>query len=547
MCKDVNMKSMIFAIVAFCAWVAVLGDTGNAREQQLPAGDQPMPQGTTSVTNQTTKGPGVREKDHAPVVEGKSASDAGPASKGHAKKATGPNVATNTEKQNLVNVESTLKELVAQVNELKNMCTEIKERGSLDGNDQKMSAGPLLKSLEELKGSVENLHQSCREELKAFGQEQQESLRDLVAVVGKGDVGNKRAPQGDWVSLTVLAIVICSFVVVGFCAVHICRSVRLGNEMRLSMVEAIDGAALRIENRVADSEGKGEKRGQEVLSRVDEVKSTIVRVAKHGTQAPQSTVNPAAEFFKGASRNLVASSNNASSEEVGLVAELERQNRELTAAMQRLEDEKSTLEADRKKCEGDAAAEKTRYRTELERIARDLQAVNAAKDEMERKYEEAMAKCRKYEAEMTNLCGVYGFKDDPAFLPLMEKLTRWSRENLDDVALVKSALVIVRRGEKASMETFMGALKDLAMSLSSLLLAEGVDEKDVEKELRTWAVYVQKFSTPNRQFTLQVPSIGAPIDTSSMKVISGNPSVVGGIRSWAVYGAFSIQYMAEVV
>ena len=93
----------------------------------------------------------------------------------------------------------------------------------------------------------------------------------------------------------------------------------------------------------------------------------------------------------------------------------------------------------------------------------------------------------------------------------------------------------------------MGALKDLAMSLSSLLLAEGVDEKDVEKELRTWAVYVQKFSTPNRQFTLQVPSIGAPIDTSSMKVISGNPSVVGGIRSWAVYGAFSIQYMAEVV
>ena len=363
------------------------------------------------------------------------------------------------------------------------------------------------------------------------------------------DVKREGADRGDGRFYALLAIGSCSFALLGLCAALICRLLLPVKTLPFALAEAMDGVSLRIENRLAALEKDGETRNREVFARIDELKSAVARISR--PSPPQATTDPAMDFFKGLSgKQAPAESTRATVSGVDRIGELERRNNELAAAKQRLEDEKRRLEDEKKareEAEAKAGDESLRYREELEKMARSLQEANAARDEVARKYADAMERCRKYETEMADIQGIYGVKDDPDFLPLMEKLKRWSQNCMEDVALVKSALVIVCQGEKVSVETFMGALKDISVSLSSLLLAEGMGETDIEKELRTWAVHVQKLSTANRQFTLQVPSVGAAIDTSTMKVVSGNPSVVGGVRSWAVYGAFSIQYMAEVI
>lgn len=399
-------------------------------------------------------------------------------------------------------------------------------------------------------GSVVNSNAICKTDMKL-----DENVLDIAEQERQGHKGNgehglevkplKDPKVGRRGLATVVTIGIGALLLFGllFCSALVYRLKIRYEGFSTTVAEIIDGAVQTIEKHMAEIKEDGDVRHIEEMTRLDELKSAVARGQRSGSQRERNTMSPSVDFFNERPQSVVVAPGSNVGVDNGLIARLESQNRELETKIKELEKEKTEWEG----IVNEARSEKLRHQDELGRKEQELRSANAAKSEAERKCKETEAKCRAYESEVSDLNGVYGLKEDPDFCPLMEKLKQWSRVGMDEVAFLKAALVVVGRGEMSSIETFMGALKDISTAISNLLQKGGADEKAIESELRAWSEYVHKFSTPSRYFDLMVPSVGVPIDPSSMKTVSGSPSVVGGVRTWAVYGKMSIVSMAEVV
>lgn len=137
--------------------------------------------------------------------------------------------------------------------------------------------------------------------------------------------------------------------------------------------------------------------------------------------------------------------------------------------------------------------------------------------------------------------GLEGLED------FQRKLESWRAKAPNEVEIAMAELLLIANCDKMEPEALMGMLKDVSVSVSTILSKNGFGAEEARGELQELASAIQQFSSPARQFSLEVPSIGSQIDTETMKVVEGNPTTVGAVRAWAVYGAFGIQYAAEVM
>ena len=158
-------------------------------------------------------------------------------------------------------------------------------------------------------------------------------------------------------------------------------------------------------------------------------------------------------------------------------------------------------------------------------------------------------RCRELESAVTRRDSIYGLEEKPEFQPFLNELQAWNNDAPREVAIIKSALVLgVMPPDKVDNDTFMGALKDISMSITSIMLSMKKSETEIRTELQKWATYLQRvFNNQQRQFSLVVPEVGSAVDVTWMRVGGNVANRVNGVRTWAVYGPFAVKYMAEIV
>ncbi len=189
------------------------------------------------------------------------------------------------------------------------------------------------------------------------------------------------------------------------------------------------------------------------------------------------------------------------------------------------------------------------YKKDAEALNLKLNNVQNEKEEIERKYAHEQKHCRDLESKVSEIDLIYGLNNKDGFVKYLNKLNDWRKNFPSDVILIKSALILLGMPKnKVDDDTFMGALKDISTAIVSVMLAQNRSEVEVKNELQNWADFVQQnFSGADRQFTLQVPAIGANVDATFMQPRQNAAVNVRGVRSWAVYGPYAIKYLAEVV
>lgn len=209
--------------------------------------------------------------------------------------------------------------------------------------------------------------------------------------------------------------------------------------------------------------------------------------------------------------------------------------------------ERSLSEAEKKGW--DLSQENKKIRLDIAKLEEQMKNIQGERSELECKYNQMQQRCRDLESVVAHKDSIYGLGDKPELNPYLEKLQVWNNSAPRDVAIIKSALVLGAMPiDKVDNDTFMGALKDISMSITSIMLGMRKSETEIRAELQGWASCLQRaFSSPNRQFSLVVPEVGGAVDVTCMRIHGNAANRVNGVRSWAVYGPFAVKYMAEIV
>jgi len=199
----------------------------------------------------------------------------------------------------------------------------------------------------------------------------------------------------------------------------------------------------------------------------------------------------------------------------------------LAAAKSSLDAEKSAREKDRIAAEHELAVEKDARESDRQKADEKLAEIEHERD---------LAVSRVFPAE---------FNGDPDFQPLLKMLDEWDANNVPGSALARASLFIFADRKNLPPKIWQRALGDLSLGLASAMNAEKKSPAEAADVLGTWKVAIQKRASDGPSFSLNLPVIGAQIDTSWMYSKSG-AAKVSRICSWAVYGQSGNVYMAEV-
>lgn len=199
----------------------------------------------------------------------------------------------------------------------------------------------------------------------------------------------------------------------------------------------------------------------------------------------------------------------------------------LVAARASLDAEKVARENDRTAAERELATE---------RAARESDRKMAEEKLAELVHERDAAVARVFPEE---------FHDDPDFQPLLSMLDEWDARGVPGSALARASLSIFADRKNLPPKIWQRALGDLSLGLAAAMNAEKRSPAEAADVLGKWKAAVQKRASEGPSFSLNLPLIGAQVDTSWMHAKPG-AAKVSRIGSWAVYGQSGNVYMAEV-
>lgn len=113
-------------------------------------------------------------------------------------------------------------------------------------------------------------------------------------------------------------------------------------------------------------------------------------------------------------------------------------------------------------------------------------------------------------------------------------------------AVVRAAISAFASCRGLDENDWLTALRDVARGLSEVAAERGASPKDGLALLAKWSRVLSEFSTPERKFDLNLPAIGADIDTSWMTPARAGASKVSRVVTWAVYTKSGVRHNAEV-
>ena len=200
---------------------------------------------------------------------------------------------------------------------------------------------------------------------------------------------------------------------------------------------------------------------------------------------------------------------------------------ELAAAKSSLEAEKVARESDRDSAARELAAEKAARNAERENAERTLASVSAERD---------AARSRVFPDE---------FSGDSAFEPLLAQLDAWDADGAPGASLARASLAIFADRKNLPANIWQRALGDLSLGLAAAMDAAKMAPVDIVSSLGSWKTAIERRAAGGPSFSLNLPSVGAKVDTSWMNAKSG-AATVRRVLSWAVYGQSGNAYMAKV-
>lgn len=113
-------------------------------------------------------------------------------------------------------------------------------------------------------------------------------------------------------------------------------------------------------------------------------------------------------------------------------------------------------------------------------------------------------------------------------------------------AAVRAALSAFASCNGLDENAWLTALRDIARGLSESAAARGASPKEGFELLSRWSHFLSQFSAPGHEFDLNLPAIGASIDTSWMTPARAGASKVSRVVTWAVYTKSGVRHNAEV-
>ncbi len=210
-----------------------------------------------------------------------------------------------------------------------------------------------------------------------------------------------------------------------------------------------------------------------------------------------------------------------------------------TVKINELENANSELESAKNQVE--AANQKLRTQSdvlegEVKRQTESAKQWSEKADELSQQVEKCSAQVAELQAGMDAARYPQEFLDRPEFGELKAQVEEWRLQGHAGAAMVQAALQTFAVRESLDANIWAHALKILAQGITGILREVKRSETEIVEELRKWNKFLVLFSAQGKcDFSLKIPMIGAPYDTSYMHSSKKQTTNVARVLTWAVY------------